>query len=64
MAYRTDPRVAQGPASPYRRWTRVCAATCCRVYNYMGLGLAITGLVAFVVGIDAGPLRADLRHAR
>ena len=33
-----------------------------RVYNYMGLGLVVTGVVAFVVGVDAGTLRADLLH--
>ena len=31
-----------------------------RVYNYMGLGLVVTGAVALLVGLDAGALRADL----
>ena len=34
-----------------------------RVYNYMGLGLVMTGLVAFIVSLDAGALRADLLDA-
>jgi FtsH-binding integral membrane protein len=31
-----------------------------RVYNYMGVGLVVTGLVAFMISSDAGALRADL----
>jgi uncharacterized protein len=49
MAYRMDPRVAQGrvavPATD-----EGLRAYLLSVFNYMGLGLAITGLVAFVVG--------------
>ena len=34
-----------------------------RVYNYMGLGLAVTGIVALTRRLDAGDLPADFRHA-
>ena len=34
-----------------------------QVYNYMMLGLALTGIVAYVVGTTPGAVRADLRHA-
>ena len=34
-----------------------------QVYNYMMLGLALTGIVAYVVGSTPGALRADLRLA-
>ena len=50
MAYRTDPRLAQarfGAAAAYDEGLRSYLLA---VFNYMGVGLAITGVVAFVVG--------------
>ncbi len=49
MAYRMDPRVAQGRIA-VRAMDEGLRAYLLSVFNYMGLGLAITGLVAFIVG--------------
>jgi uncharacterized protein len=49
MAYRMDPRVAQGRVA-VPAMDEGLRAYLLSVFNYMGLGLAITGLVAFVVG--------------
>ena len=48
MAYRTDPRTAQ-PGIALPATDEGLRSFMLAVYNYMGLGLAITGLVAFVV---------------
>ena len=47
MAYRTDPRLAQ-PGLAVPAVDEGLRSFMLQVYNYMGLGLAITGLVAFV----------------
>ena len=50
MAYQTDPRLARarfGSAVAYDEGLRSYLLA---VFNYMGVGLAITGVVAFVVG--------------
>jgi len=50
MAYRTDPRIAQArPGVAVGAIDEGLRSYMLSVYNYMGLGLAITGLVAFVV---------------
>ena len=49
MAYRTDPRVAQRGVA-LGATDEGLRSYMLSVYNYMGLALAITGLVAFVVG--------------
>jgi FtsH-binding integral membrane protein len=49
MAYRMDPRVAQGRIA-VPAMDEGLRAYLLSVFNYMGLGLAITGLVAYVVG--------------
>jgi FtsH-binding integral membrane protein len=49
MAYRMDPRVAQGRVAA-GAMDEGLRAYLLSVFNYMGLGLAITGLVAYVVG--------------
>jgi FtsH-binding integral membrane protein len=49
MAYRMDPRVAQGRVA-VPAMDEGLRAYLLSVFNYMGLGLAITGLVAYVVG--------------
>ena len=46
MAYRTDPRFAQ-PGLAVAATDEGLRSFMLSVYNYMGLGLAITGLVAF-----------------
>jgi len=48
MAYRTDPRVAQ-PGLAVPAVDEGLRSFMLSVYNYMGLGLAITGLVALAV---------------
>ena len=48
MAYRTDPRFAQARVA-VGAMDEGLRSFMLGVYNYMGLGLAITGLVAFVV---------------
>lgn len=48
MAYRTDPRLAQGTIA-VDRIDDGLRGFMLGVFNYMGLGLAITGLMAFVV---------------
>ena len=48
MAYRTDPRIAQ-PGLAVPAVDEGLRSFMLSVYNYMGLGLAITGLVAMVV---------------
>jgi uncharacterized protein len=48
MAYRTDPRLAQARVA-VGAVDEGLRSYMLSVYNYMGLGLAITGLVAFVV---------------
>jgi FtsH-binding integral membrane protein len=48
MAYRTDPRLAQARVA-VGAIDEGLRSFMLGVYNYMGLGLAITGLVAFVV---------------
>ena len=48
MAFRTDPRFAQ-PGLAVPATDEGLRSFMLSVYNYMGLGLAITGLVAFVV---------------
>ena len=48
MAYRTDPRLAQGRVA-VGAIDEGLRSFMLGVYNYMGLGLVITGLVAFVV---------------
>lgn len=50
MAYRTDPRLAQGRFGAAAAYDEGLRSYLLSVFNYMGLGLAITGLVAFVVG--------------
>ena len=62
MAFRTDPRFAQ-PGVAVGATDEGLRSFMLSVYNYMGLGLAITGLVALVVASTPGPLRADLHHA-
>ena len=49
MAYRTDPRIAQ-PGVALGATDEGLRSYMLSVYNYMGLALAITGLVAFIVG--------------
>jgi len=48
MAYHTDPRLAQGTIA-VDRIDDGLRSFMLGVFNYMGLGLAITGLMAFVV---------------
>jgi uncharacterized protein len=48
MAYRTDPRFAQAGVA-VGATDEGLRSFMLAVYNYMGLGLAITGLVAFVI---------------
>jgi FtsH-binding integral membrane protein len=48
MAYRTDPRIAQ-PGLAVPAVDEGLRSFMLSVYNYMGLGLAITGVVAMVV---------------
>ena len=48
MAYRTDPRLAQ-PGLAVPATDEGLRSFMLSVYNYMGLGLALTGLVAIVV---------------
>jgi uncharacterized protein len=48
MAYRTDPRLAQGTVA-VDRIDEGLRSFMLGVYNYMGLGLVITGLTAFLV---------------
>jgi FtsH-binding integral membrane protein len=48
MAYRTDPRLAQ-PGLAVQATDEGLRSFMLSVYNYMGLGLAITGLVALAV---------------
>ena len=48
MAYRTDPRLAQARVA-VGAIDEGLRSFMLGVYNYMGLGLAITGFVAFVV---------------
>jgi hypothetical protein len=47
MAYRTDPRLAQ-PGLAVPAVDEGLRSFMLQVFNYMGLGLAITGLVAFI----------------
>ena len=54
MAFGTEPRVAQARVGSLAQVDEGLRQYMLSVYNYMGLGLAITGLVAFVVGIHAG----------
>lgn len=49
MAFRMDPRVAQARGVAIERIDEGLRAYMLAIYNYMGLGLAITGLTAFVV---------------
>ena len=48
MAFGPDPRVAQGQVA-VERVDEGLRAFMLQVYNYMGLGLALTGVVAFLV---------------
>jgi len=48
MAFGPDPRVAQGQVA-VERIDEGLRAFMLQVYNYMGLGLALTGVVAFLV---------------
>jgi FtsH-binding integral membrane protein len=48
MAYRTDPRLARA-SIPLEQVDEGLRSFMLGVFNYMGLGLAITGLTAFVV---------------
>jgi FtsH-binding integral membrane protein len=50
MAFGTEPRVAQARTGSLAQVDEGLRQYMLSVYNYMGLGLAITGLVAFVVG--------------
>lgn len=49
MAFRMDPRVAQARGVAIERVDEGLRSYMLAIYNYMGLGLAITGLTAFVV---------------
>jgi FtsH-binding integral membrane protein len=49
MAFRTDPRVVQARGLAIERIDEGLRGYMLAIYNYMGLGLAITGLTAFVV---------------
>ncbi len=49
MAFRMDPRVVQARGLAIERIDEGLRAYMLAIYNYMGLGLAITGLTAFVV---------------
>ena len=49
MAFRMDPRVAQARGVAIERIDEGLRSYMLAIYNYMGLGLAITGLTAFVV---------------
>ena len=46
-----DNRYAQDASAraPMLRLTRVSAPTCCSVYNYMAAGIALTGIVAYII---------------
>ncbi len=57
MAFRMDPRVAQARGVAIERIDEGLRAYMLAIYNYMGLGLAITGLTAFVVATSP-PLMA------
>ncbi|MCS6877492.1 MAG: Bax inhibitor-1/YccA family protein [Geminicoccaceae bacterium] len=49
MAFGMDPRVAQVRGIPVERIDGGLRSYMLSIYNYMGLGLALTGLTAFVV---------------
>lgn len=49
MAFRMDPRVVQARGVAIERIDEGLRSYMLAIYNYMGLGLAITGLTAFVV---------------
>ncbi|MCS7267585.1 MAG: Bax inhibitor-1/YccA family protein [Geminicoccaceae bacterium] len=49
MAFGMDPRVAQVRGIPVERIDEGLRSYMLSIYNYMGLGLALTGLTAFVV---------------
>lgn len=49
MAFRMDPRAVQARGVAIERIDEGLRAYMLAIYNYMGLGLAITGLTAFVV---------------
>ncbi|MDX6750903.1 Bax inhibitor-1/YccA family protein [Geminicoccaceae bacterium 1502E] len=49
MAFRMDPRLAQARGTTVEQLDEGLRGYMLAVYNYMGLGLAITGLVALVV---------------
>lgn len=57
MAFRMDPRVAQARSVAVERIDEGLRSYMLSIYNYMGLGLAITGLTAFVVATSP-PLMA------
>lgn len=57
MAFRMDPRVAQARGVAIERIDEGLRAYMLAIYNYMGLGLAMTGLTAFVVATSP-PLMA------
>jgi len=57
MAFRMDPRVAQARGVAIERIDEGLRSYMLAIYNYMGLGLAITGLTAFVVATSP-PLMA------
>lgn len=49
MAFGMDPRLARAHAIPVERIDEGLRSYMLSIYNYMGLGLALTGLTAFVV---------------
>jgi hypothetical protein len=57
MAFRMDPRVAQARGVAIEHIDEGLRSYMLAIYNYMGLGLAITGLTAFVVATSP-PLMA------
>mgnify|MGYP001123473140 FL=1 len=59
MAFRMDPRVAQARGVAIERIDEGLRSYMLAIYNYMGLGLAITGLTAFVVATSP-PLMAAI----
>src|SRR3954454_13814113 len=59
MAYPTDPRLARARFGAAEAYDEGLRSYLLAVFNYMGGGLAVTGLVAFIVGTPAalyGPI--------
>jgi uncharacterized protein len=50
MAYPTDPRLARARFGAAEAYDEGLRSYLLAVFNYMGVGLAITGVVAFIVG--------------